>query len=405
MVDPTLFRIPWFLRLTNGLGEMLGAGRLRALQLDADRLVEAAREQTGLSDFGDDGFREGLDIFVESLLRDADLSLIGRAGIRGMIVTLLANRLLIHRARQQEPHRFRTPLNRPVVITGVPRSGTTFLHRLLSEDERFRALPLWRLFKPVSDESESTIRREVDRALWVRRRLTPDLDRKHFSRSGSAEECIWLLNITFESLGLWVAAPVYGYLEWLGRRDLHRAYREYGGLLRYLQSEQPDKAFLLKAPSHSGALDALQDALPEVRTIQLHRDPIDACASLCSLFATLHSAVTRHLDLPRLGRTTVELLRREMQRNLEARRKLARPVLDVLYRDLLADPLTTVRGVYRYLGWNWDRRHEERVVRHLRRNPKDRHGRHHYELSTFGLSSEEIAGVFAPYRGDLFRSG
>lgn len=397
----TSYRVRWYFRLVNALAGRLGAARLSALRLDATRLMEVARDETGLSDFGDDGFREGLDVFVDSLRCDADLSPIGRIGIRGMIVTLLSNRLRVAEAKRREPHRFEWELIPPVVITGTPRSGTTFLHRLLAEDRRFRTLPLWRLFKPVAGVREESIRREVDRTLQFRRRLTPQLDRKHFVRADSAEECIWLMNTSFVSHGLWVAAPVYRYLEWLGRQDRRLAYAEYGELLRYLQSEQPDRGFLLKAPSHAGALDSLQSALPTARVIQLHRDPVEVCSSLCSLFATLHSAVTRRVDLRRLGRTTVDLMLHETKRNLEARRRMVRPVLDILYLDLVADPESVVKTIYGYLGWDWDEVSEGRIVQHLRENPQGRHGRHHHDLLTFGLSEERITRRFAPYRRAL----
>jgi hypothetical protein len=398
VVASNSFRVRWYFRLINALSDSLGVARLSALRLDPDRLMEIAREQTDLSDFGDDSFREGLDVFVDSLLRDADLTSIGWIGLRGMILTLLANRLRITEARRREPHRFEHELKPPLVITGTPRSGTTFLHRLLAEDERFRTLPMWRLFKPVSDASEESIRREVERTTRLRRWMTPQLDRKHFTRSDSAEECIWAMNMSFVSHGLWVAAPVYHYLEWLGDRDRRPAYREYGSLLRYLQSEQTERYFLLKAPSHAGALDALEDALPTARIVQLHRDPVEVCSSSCSLFGTLHSAVTHRVDPIRLGRTILELLAHEMRRNLAARHRIARPVLDIRYRDLVSEPVSTVRVVYRHIGWEWDRTLEARVIRHLRVNPQGRYGRHHHDLSTYGLSADEITHRFAAYR-------
>jgi hypothetical protein len=391
--------VRWYFRLANALADKLGADRISVLRPDTTRLMEVAREETGLSDFGNDGFRMGLDVFVDSLRRDADLSPIGRIGMRGMILTLLSNRLRVAEAKRREPDRFEWELIRPVVITGTPRSGTTFLHRLLAEDRRFRTLPLWRLFRPVArGRPEESIRREVDRTLRFRRWMTPQLDRKHFVRSDSAEECIWLLNATFVSHGLWVAAPVHGYLEWLGRQDRYQAYREYGEVLCYFQSEQPDRRLLLKAPSHAGSLDALQEALPAVQVIQLHRDPVEVCSSLCSLFATLHSAVTRRLDLRRLGQTTVELMLHETRRNLEARRRLAQPVLDIRYPELVAEPVSVVRNIYGHLGWDWDETLEARIVQHLRENPQGRHGRHHHDLSMFGLSTDRIARRFAPYR-------
>ncbi|MFZ0430032.1 MAG: sulfotransferase [Acidobacteriota bacterium] len=392
------FQITWPFRLVNRWLDRIGAARWSGLQLDAARLLEVSQEKTGLSDFGEGHFREGLEVFVDSLIRDADLTPIGRAGLRGMIVTLLCNRLHIAEARRREAWRFEAAIRPPVVITGTPRSGTTFLHRLLAEDATFRTLPMWRLFKPVSRESEDSIRREVGRAHRLRRLMTPQLDRKHFLRADSPEECIWLLNNTFLSHGLWVAAPVYGYLEWLGTQDRSVPYREYASLLRYLQSGHPERTLLLKAPSHAGALAALDEVLPSPAVIQLHRDPVEVCSSVCSLFATLHGAVTRRLDLARLGRTTVDLLRQEALRNLEARRRLSRPPLDIRYPDLIRDPGGTVRRIYGHFDWPWDDALEERLRRHLELNPQGKHGAHRHDLEDFGISREEIARTFAPYR-------
>lgn len=399
MSSTTAFQLPWYIRLANRAAGALGVGP----SLEPAALMDRARAETGLRDFGAPEFREGLEVFVESLNRDADLSPIGRLGIGGMILTLLANRLRIQQARLRDPHCFRADLKAPVVILGLPRSGTTLLHRLMAQDPKFRTLPFWRLFKPVSPESERSIRREVDRVLWLRRQMTPTLDRKHFTRSDSAEECIWLLNFSFVSHGLWVSAPVYGYLDWLAQADRKPAYREYGELLRFLQCEEPERTFLLKAPSHAGSLEELQEALPSVRIIQMHRDPVEVCSSVTSLFATLHAAVSRRLDLERLGRETCALLHREMKRSQQARRRLQCPILDIRYVDLVADPVATVREVYERFDLDWSEALESRLVEYVRSHPQGRYGRHRHDLATFGLCEDDVARLFAPYRHVLQR--
>ncbi len=392
-------QIPWPYRAFNHFGTRLGVERWKSFRFEAGRLFEEAASRSGLTDFGDKWFSEGLQVFLDSLEADARLSPIGRKGIRGMVVTLLQNRLLFVEARQQSPERFETPLNRPVIILGLPRSGTTFLHRLLAMDPRFRTLPMWQLFRPIRRESPEVGRRVLEKALAMRRRLTPDLDSKHVSRADLPEECIWLLNFTFVSHGLWVVAPVYRYLDWLSSQDRFRAYLEYGALLRFLQSEEPSARLLLKAPNHSGSVPAILHAIPDACLVQMHRDPAEVVSSLNSLFYSVFSAVVESLDVGRMARANLDLLAAEMERNLEARRRWPERFIDVHHSELVADPLSAVREVYRRLGLEWTDFLENRIVAFLESNPRHKHGVHHHGLDDFGLSVNEVERRFQPYPG------
>jgi len=329
------------------------------------------------------------------------LSPIGRKGIRGMVVTLLQNRLLYVEARRRSPERFETPLNRPLIILGLPRSGTTFLHRLLAMDPRFRSLPMWRLFRPIRSEPPEAVQRTLEKALATRRRLTPDLDSKHVSRADSPEECIWLLNFTFVSHGLWVVAPVYRYLDWLAGQDRLRAYLEYASLLRYFQSEDPSSRLLLKAPNHSGSVPAILNAIPDACLIQLHRDPSEVVSSLNSLFYSVYSAVVDSLDVGRMARANLDLLAMEMERNLDARRRWPERFIDVHHSELVAEPLATVREIYRQLGLELADTLEARLITCLESNPRYRHGVHRHGLDDFGLSADEVKCRFRTYSATM----
>ena len=132
----------------------------------------------------------------------------------------------------------------------------------------------------------------------MRQKLAPDVDRKHYTRADTPEECIWLLAATFVSPIFWVLAPVYGYLAWYKSQDRLQAYREYSSLLQVLQEVDPTRRLALKAPAHTGALDVLLKTIPEVLLIQTHRNPVEASNSL---FYSLHSAVTESVDAPRMA--------------------------------------------------------------------------------------------------------
>ncbi len=391
-------RIPWRYRTLDAAARRIGLDRLPAARFREATLSEAASRKVGLADFGDPHYREGLNRLLDSLEHEADLSVIGRFGIHGMVVTLLANRLLLAEARRRESARFTVDLSPPLLILGLPRAGTTFLHRMLSVDSRNRAIPMWKLFRPIRREPDEVSRHLLDRALERRRRLTPDLDRKHFSRADSPEECIWLLNTTFVSHGFWAVAPVYGYLEWLANHDRSAAYREYATLLRYLQSEAPNRRLLLKAPHHSGSLEALWAAIPRARIIQLHRDPLEVCASLNSLFHSLHSAVARRMDIGRMAAANVRTLAHEMELNLKARSQRPDSVLDLFFRDLVEDPVGAAEVVYRRFDLGWDAEIAADFRRFAEANPRSQHGRHRYDLADFGLDAPRLARSFESYR-------
>lgn len=392
--------IPWKLplgfRVLNRVASACGAERL--VRFDPDFLKRTACGHSGLSDFGDPWFEAGFRALVESLEADAGLSLLGRIGLQGMVRTLLINRLLF-RAERISCTGSSGPIPPPLVILGLPRSGTTFLHRLLSVDPAHRALPMWRLQRPFPPRSRPDRRiRETDQVLRWYRRLSPQLDRKHFIRPESPEECIWLLNSTFVSHGLWVAAPVYGYLGWLSCCDRRPAYREYASLLARLQVEDSERTLVLKAPSHSGSLAELLEALPGARIVQTHRDPVQVLPSLNSLICSVHCGVVKRVDPQRTGQANLRMLRHELSRSRDARNRIGGRVLDVEYVDLCGDPVGTVRSVYRDLGLLWPKEYEGVLSTYLKEHPQHRHGRHTYRNDAFGIAEDEIRGVFREYR-------
>jgi hypothetical protein len=211
------------------------------------------------------------------------------------------------------------------------------------------------------------------------------------------EECIWLLAATFVSPIFWVLAPVYGYLEWYKDQNRLQAYQEYRLLLQVLQAGDPTRRLALKAPAHTGALDALLKTIPDALLIQTHRNPLEASNSLNSLFYSLHSAVTERVDAPRMAQALLSLQQHEIERNLAARDGHPGAVFDVYYDQLVADPIGTVRGVYDHFGLAWSEAYEEQLVTYLRKNPKGMYGPHRYASVDFGQSDKVIAERFAAY--------
>ena len=395
--------LPLRFRLLNMVGKSLRAMSVPVAQFDEETVRTVAVKETGLTDFGDPHFREGLLRLLESAETDADLHFIGRLTVREVIANALASRLLLMEARKRTPEIFERPLIPPIIVLGLPRSGTTFLHRMLAADPAHRAIPLWELLRPLPNGGSSVgatpdRRHQIaEQRLGLRLRLAPDLDRKHYVRAHTPEECMWLLATTFVSPVFWAVAPVYGYLDWYKGQDRLKAYKEYRWLLQVLQAIHPRCRLALKAPAHTGALSALLKTIPDALLVQTHRHPVEACNSLNSLFYSVHAMVTKRVDAHRMAEANVSLQEHEIALNLAARDAHPGAVLDVHYDRLIADPVGTVRSIYDHFGLVWSDTFEERLGSYVRQNPKGRHGPHRYASGDFGLTDGAIAERFAAY--------
>ena len=393
--------LPLGFRFLNATGRFLRAAHLPIARLDEESVLEAAVKETGLTDFGVPYYREGLSRLLVSAENDAALHFIGRLAYRETVVNSLVNRLLLTEARKRTPEIFQRPLAPPIIVLGLPRSGTTFLHRLLALDPMHRGVPLWELVRPLRDvdsADQPDRRRQIFQGkLKGRQRLLPDLDRKHYTRADAPEECIWLLAASFHSPIFWVLGPVYSYLEWYKSQDRLQSYREYRLFLQVLQAVDPARRLALKAPAHTGALEALLKTVPEALLVQTHRDPVEASNSLNSLFYSLHSGMTERLDVRRMAQANLRHQEHEIALNLAARDTHPGTVFDVYYERLVADPIGTVRGVYDHYGLAWSEAFEQRLRSYVQQNPRGKHGPHRYTPEDFGQTNEAIAEGFAAY--------
>jgi hypothetical protein len=390
--------LPWPARAANRTGALLRELGLELGELDVTKMRAAAVALAGSDDFGGADFEPGLAAVVASAERDARLSLIGRLGIREAIVNALANRLLRVRARREAPNVFAHELTPPLIVLGLPRSGTTLLHRLLALGPRARPLQYWELRRPLPAPGGD------DRLKWARQQqrsfkwLARGLDAKHFSGPEAPEECLFLFDSSFVSATFWIAGPLYGYLDFYLAADQAAPYRTYREYLELFQAQTPGQRLTLKAPVHTAHVPALRAAVPEAHLIQLHRDPRAAVASANSLFATLHRVVTDELDRARLGHANLNLFGTGIDRLLAARAALPEGVIhDVYYDELVADPAGTVRRIHEHFGLPFPAEYEARLGAFVRDNPRHKHGLHRYAAEDFGLTDGAVLERFGAY--------
>ena len=396
MLEPIAPPLPF--RAFNALGRTAHRIGLAPLPFDPEQLKRRAVRDTGLDDFGEPEHAEALEVLCRSLEEEAHLNLVGRVAIRRLVLRNLATRLRRVAARTRTPDVFAAPLNRPLIVMGLPRSGTTFLHRLLCLSEDARPLRMWELQRPIRSKGPDRRRQLSARDLRTVKAIAPKLDAKHYMTPDEPEECMGLLDDSFMSATYWIMTPTYGYQDWYLKQDHTLAYRGYREHLQLFQAETPERRLTLKAPIHTGHLDALLTAVPEALVVQTHRDLKPVVGSVNSLFHTIQSVMSEHVDPARMGRANLDMLVYLMEHHLAERPRWEDRIIDVRYDDLIGDPVATTRRIHERFDLGWDDALDTRLRDHLANRPQHKFGRHTYSLEECGLTAAEVDGSLAPYR-------
>jgi len=385
----------WRDAVRNGVG-IVASPRRRLLGLDADRMMASAMRRTGLGNFGDPAFREPLERLLRSIESEARLNLIGRIAARADLTGMLTNRLLLERDRARHPEIARQQIRRPLVITGMPRSGSTFLHGLLAQDPARRVPLHWELRFPTpppelaTRDADPRIERAARHIRWFHR-LAPEFKKIHPVGARLPEECVVILSHSFLSFEFSSTWYVPSYQSWLEQQDLEPAYRYHRQFLQHLQLGCPGDRWLLKAPPHLPGLRALFAVYPDADVIVTHRDPLEVVASIASLHVVLRRTFSRAVDPLAVGPEVSRMLADDVRRGFAARDDGCAPperFLDVWYTELMADPLAVVRRIYRHFDLELSTATEERMRTWLAKHPKDQNGPHMYSLAQFGLDAD-----------------
>jgi hypothetical protein len=371
-------------------------------EFSEESVLEAAREATGLSDFGDEDFREGLRVLLTTYDKTAGFNEKGRRRFYRRVVQLLSQRLKIEAAFARHPEIRERQIRRPVYLTGLPRTGTSALFNLLAMDPAARPLLLWEgIFPdPLEDlePGQEDPRLVALRAHYERgRQKNPEFTKIHFADADTPEECVMLLAHTFCDLQMGIEPLMDPYGAWFQKQDLRASYAYYHDLLKMLDWQRPGERWLLKSPAHLWALDVLVEMFPDACIILTHRNPLEILPSYCSMMATLMVA-REPLDLEELGATVLEFLARSLERGLAARdRSDPRCFLDVDYQRFVAEPIKAVESIYDYFQLELPAEAEAAMSAHVRDNPRGKHGEHDYSLAEYGLTPEAVTKRLAFY--------
>jgi hypothetical protein len=373
-----------------------------AYKFVAEEFIEAAQKATGLEHFDSNSFREGLDV----LLADAsqvDYPATGIERWRSSLIGALATRLKTTEYLRQHPELLTRPIERPVFVFGIPRTGTTLLSNLLAADPARRSPLTWEIDDPVPPPTSASLLtdpRALARLAAEKKMLAarPEMGKYYRNSAIYPNECMFFIMQDFKAL-LWEGrGKLRGYRDWLYQQaDLTSTYQYHKRFLQLLQADAPG-TWNLKQPSHGLWLETLLQVYPDARLIWCHRDPLTATGSFCSLMKLGFQSMGLAPDLEWLSENYPWQAVQHANRIMDARARLGHDrIIDVHYADLIRDPLPAMKALYRSLGDEFTPSADAGMRGWLADNPQDKFGKHEYKLGQFGLTPDGVRAKFERY--------
>ena len=396
-----------------GFNRMMRTRARRVWPLEPEAIKAAARRKARLDDFGAAvSLDEPLGVLCHSMNTQLDLAPVGRLALQDRLVMDLVIRLRLEELADRHPEAFERPVERPVFIVGMPRSGTTVLHRMISRDPQVRATPWWELQEPLPaygepDAGAARRRRAGARLLRFARWISPEFDLRHENDNDDADEDVFLLAPWHASAIYEYRAPGPDYIEWYSSADHTPGFREYRRLIQAMNHVRPGgERWVAKAPSHCEMLKPLLTVFPDATIVQTHRDPVGSVVSFASLIATAARGAYARPDPYAIGQRVADNIERSLRAVVRDRGPDDARFVDVYLRDFVDDQLEQVRRVYKTAGMDLTDEAEAAMLAYLE-GEQPKLGRHKPAAADFGLDEGELRERFAFYyeRFDVLRQG
>lgn len=377
-----------------------------AVSFAADELIAEAIEQTGFDDFGEPPYREGLEVLLETYdrhVRDPA----GRKRCRERVTFQLATRLKCENAFKTIPAWREQDIPAPVFVTGLPRSGTSALLNLLEAAPENRGLLQWEVQFPDpwpgSRPGDKDPRYDfLAKALEESR--DSDFARIHYIDADTPEECVLLHAFAFDGVQLGFEIMLEPYRSWLLQRDPEPMYAYQKKQLQMLNWRMPGQQWMLKAPAHMHALDAILKVFPDARFVWCHRNPLAVVPSINSMNKVVMGMYMEdysHIDMGEMGRAVMEWYALSLEKGLAMREQLPPEMfVDCSQQELVDEPMALVDRIYGAFGMSLPAASRAVLAAHVAANPKGKHGKHEYNYEEYGLTRDMIEERFAFYTDD-----
>ncbi len=371
----------------------------------SDQLHDVVAKLVGSDDFGDNDYVWGLQVLLQSMDYDPQFSEQGRRIAWGELISALSSRVQALKSMAEHSDFHRQPILKPVVITGIPRTGTTALHKLMSVDPQFQGLQTWLTSAPmprparVTWESYPQFQQTVER-LERRHAASPQKRAAHNMVADEVDECVLVMRTGFVS-NVWScfwSAPSYD--AWWRTQSELPDYYHLQRVLQLIGSNDADKRWLLKNPGHIANLDLLFAVFPDAQVIHTHRDPAKAIPSLCALLIPNHSVVEvgrKEIRAQLMGTREVSNWAKAIRDADRVRQQYPKQILDVVHKDFHCDPMTVIHNIYAFIDAQLSPEVATAMATRISAAPESSHGTHRYAAADFGLTEESIREHFGNY--------
>lgn len=412
---PDIYRIddfhnPWLplpVRLLNAVPDALIR---RITRLDEQRLLQRASRATGLDDFGDEDFRAPFRLLLEDLNALDHFTPMGRITVQTVLHEQLCSRLCLQDQLKRRPDIAQQKIDRPVFIAGLPRTGTTHLHNLLSQCMQLRYLPLWQTLHPIAPQPGKADRRRRagDLAVNATGYIIPLFKRMHEMATDAPHEELTLCALGYRSFFFEGAFQVPRYRAWYAEHSQVKGYEFLQRVLQLLQGEPapgnkpPDARWILKSPQHVDQLETILTVFPDARLILTHRDPARAVLSMITMILYTSRQVYRPRRLREEARAWVDRLEQMLRRSQQQAAAIAGDkILHIAFDAFMEKPESTIEAVCEFAQIDLDPVSREAIQQHLASSTRDRHGRIDYSFESLGLDEAEIRARFDFYTARL----
>lgn len=359
-------------------------------------LLDQARQETGLENFGDEARLEGLKAYIETLDRHAKDEA-GKGRLLKIQYKKLLSRLKIYDAFDKHPEILKEEIKQPLFVTGLPRSGTSALLNLIAAEPDSRALAQWELRNPepypglAKGEPDPRYLAVVEK---MRAAQNSEFQKMHYADADTPEECVMLHQLSFDGVQTGFEIMLEPYGSWFLNHDLRPMYEEYRDFLKILQWQRPGVRWSLKAPAHMWAIDPLFEVFPDANIVWGHRDPLNVSASICSMnrqVMSMYMGDCSHLDQKEIGRTVMNFYASSLEKGLEARARYPESrFTDYNHKEFLKDPIALIERIYGHFGFGMRDDQRSALQQHSDSNPPHKHGTHQYSLDDFGISEQGV---------------
>lgn len=387
--------VPLSFRLFNSITQPIAP---IMFSLDEDNLLKSAQKKTGLNDYGEESFREPLRILLDSLQNEANLSSFGRLATRRFIIQLLSTRLILQDMVTRYPEILEERIESPIIIAGLPRTGTTHLHNLMSCDPDLRHIPYWQSLEPFpplpgldGQLKADTRRKDCEQALKFIDYVMPLFASMHEMTVDGPHEEMQLLAVHFSAMLFETMYYLPGYRNWYRMTDHSGAYAYMKLVLQAIQwQDGKRKRWVLKTPQHLEQFGPLFRVFPDACLVQTHRDPVRITVSVCTMIAYAQRMNSHKVDPEAVGRYWIDRTEDLLRASVEQRHLIPDgQAMDIRFHEYMADQMGTLMSVYEFADQPFTDEAQRAIRAFIDDNPKGKHGTVRYDPEPVGIDWQE----------------